>query len=189
LQQDLPYFISAGLHPWFVEKYPQSVLIEKLELAMKHPKTRAIGEIGLDKYAPNKPLQKEVFKLQLALATKHQKPIIIHQVGMSAELGLNLTDFSGRIVLHGYQDHIQVWEQLSKKHTVYASVGKAIMHKNAKLVQTVKELPINRLLIETDGSSLRIDAIYEQIARVKQCSLEELIGQIEQNFIEVFGAY
>ncbi|MDZ4666328.1 MAG: TatD family hydrolase [bacterium] len=185
----LPYFISAGLHPWLVEKYAQQEVIEKLENALKHPKILAIGEIGLDKFASNFDLQIRLFKLQVEIASKHYLPILIHQVGMLSELGHNLNNFNGKLVLHGYQNHIQVWEQLAKKHSIYVSIGAAILHENQKLVQTVREIPLEFLLVETDNSIVPIDVIYNKIAAIRQCSLEGLCAQIEKNFKLVFATY
>lgn len=183
------YKLSIGLHPWFVESETEQSLIEKLNKGLEHQNLVTIGEIGLDKLAPNYIKQEKYFSIQKDFASAANLPIIIHQVRSAAELGLNLKNYTGKVVLHGFTGHLQVWEQLNKNQNTYLSIGAAILKTNPKLVQTVKELPKEYLLLETDNSVATIKEVYEKIAEIKHCSMEAVCLQVEKNFKAVFTKY
>lgn len=189
ISSNLTYKLSIGLHPWFVEKETEESLNAKLIKSLENPNIVAIGEIGLDKLAPNLALQERYFSIQKEFALANNLPLIIHQVRVAAELGSNLKNHTGKVVLHGFTGHLQVWEHLNKNQNTYVSIGAAILKENPKLVQTVQELPANFLLLETDTSNKTIDQVYNKIAEIKQCSMKELCQQVEQNFKAVFTKY
>ena len=72
-------YAAAGVHPEDALNLPENWLTE-LERLTRHPKVKAIGEIGLDYYWKEVPrdLQKEVFRAQLTLATQLNLPVIVH---------------------------------------------------------------------------------------------------------------
>ena len=78
---------TFGLHPWYLDKKTYEVELEKLETLLQENKIIAIGECGLDKLrGPDLDFQISVFEMQLHLAKKYNRPVIIHCVRAFNEL-------------------------------------------------------------------------------------------------------
>ncbi|ALV24895.1 ssDNA/RNA exonuclease, 3' - 5' specific [Campylobacter iguaniorum] len=151
-------FFAAGVHPYEVGGYDRAKL---LEYAI-HPKCVAIGECGLDYFRlPDsgvdeyKARQKEVFIDQIKLACELKKPLIVH-IRDANEDSLN--------ILKEYQDSLVGGDLhcfnaspilLELKEKFYYGIGGVLTFKNAKkLVEILPQIPLNRLIIETDGPYL-----------------------------------
>ncbi len=165
---------AVGVHPNSATTWTADSLDRLRELA-KRPQVVAIGEIGLDYYRDHAPhdLQLEVFKRQLALAAELELPVIIHTRNTSmADLratldalvileewrtGLIAADspLQGRAgVLHSYSG-----DTTSARRAIdlgfYIGITGPVTFRNApELQQTVSELPLERILIETDAPFL-----------------------------------
>lgn len=164
-------FISAGLHPWFIDENWERAFAELEKMAM-HPSLLAIGECGLDKNAKsNIATQLSVLEKQVQLSEEIQKPLIIHCVGCFNEL-LQLKKQlhpSQRWIIHGFRGKPQLAEQLLKADCAL-SFGE---HYNAKSIEIT---PLNSLFVETDESAVAIRYLYQQIAKAKACNASEMIA-------------
>ncbi len=166
-------YAAVGVHPNSALTWEAGSL-ESLEALARHPKVAAVGEIGLDYYRQRAPheLQKQVFQAQLELAGKLDLPVIIHTRNASAEdrqatidalamlsdwvAGLaDGSPLSGRAgVLHSFSDHA-VAAQEAIGLGFYIGITGPVTFKNAPEIQrTVAELPLARLLVETDAPFL-----------------------------------
>ena len=159
LQDSEPSVYGAyGLHPHYASKWTPE--LEQLLLdAMKHPKTVAWGECGLDYYrnlsSPEK--QKEVFERQLQLALSVNKPLVIH----SRDAEEDTLSIMKRVVPPHWSIHLHCFTGGNKdfalrmcEHFPNLFVGftGCISFKNAEPTRNVvKALPLERLLLETDG--------------------------------------
>lgn len=153
-------FFSVGVHPYDAVHYDRG----ELEKYIKHPKCVAVGECGLDYYRlpksdddikAEKKLQKEVFMDQIELANKYNKPLIIHIRDASNDSLEILEQYAGEKggVLHCYNADHQLLK-LAKKN-FYFGIGGVLTFSNArKLVEVYPEIPIDRLIIETDAPYL-----------------------------------
>ena len=106
-------FFSAGIHPWYINE--SKTQFEELLVLVKNQKCLAIGECGLDKLCSS-PFgqQMEVFKKQIELAEKLQKPLIIHCVKAFDEL-LKIKKSSKTgvpWVIHGFNQKNEMAKQL-----------------------------------------------------------------------------
>lgn len=179
---------SIGIHPWFIK--PENVTEELLSIEKKLEDENcfALGECGLDKIAATDfELQKEVFKKQVELSEKHQKPLIIHCVKAHQELieikkELKPTQIW---ILHGFNKKYQVAESLLK-NGIIVSFGTAII-KNKKLQEVVSRIEISSILLETDDDiNSDIKEVYQKISEIKKITVEELQQKIKQNFKSIF---
>lgn len=150
-------FPCLGLHPTSVDANWQEEL-SRMESCMDR-KIWAIGEIGMDCYWSKEFLkeQQEVMRIQLEMASKHDLPVIIHS-RESTELILNiLRDYKRlniRGVFHAFSGSIETFRELQKLGDWYVGIGGVLTYKKASIAETVKEIPLERILLETDSPYL-----------------------------------
>ena len=178
---------SIGIHPWFIK--PENVTKELLiiEEKLKDKNCLALGECGLDKItATDLELQKEVFKKQIQLSEKYQKPLIIHCVKAHQDILEIKKDLKPKQIwiFHGFNKNYQVAESLLK-NGIILSFGMAII-KSKKLQEVVSKIEISSILLETDDTNIDIKEVYQKISELKKITVEELQQKIKQNFKSIF---
>jgi len=182
-------FFSIGLHPWHIAVETQHSIIKNIEQLLKNQAIIAIGETGLDR-AIQTPmeLQKEVFQQHLVLAQTFEKPVIIHAVRSYPDIieVYNKSRIKVKMIFHGFNGNISMAEQLLKRGFCI-SFGEDLFDSNRKAAELTQTIPLENLFLETDESEKSIAAIYEQAAKIKGISLNELKENIYQNFINCFG--
>ena len=179
--------MSTGLHPWHVNNFSSQALLYRLKLNCENKRVIAIGEIGLDKHVGNYEKQESYFGIQLAFAATFHYPVILHQVKSVEGIGSMTRDFKEPIILHGFTQHLSVWEQLNKNGKTYISLGSNVMNPSTKLLQTIQEIPLDNLFIETDAASVLVQTVYEKIAQIKKMETGALQIAISRNFERVFN--
>ncbi len=182
-------FYSLGLHPWFIERQDSQQAMGKIASAMADPNLLAIGECGLDKLqSTSLPKQIEVFKQQIQLAERCQKPLIIHCVRAFNEL-LQLKNSSTIQVpwiIHGFNNKPAVAESLLKQG-FYLSMGKALLIPQSNAAKTLQGMPLQQLFLETDAAEdILISEIYAAAAKIVGMEMQDLQQQIFHNFKRVF---
>ncbi len=195
-------YATAGMHPHDAKDLTPCVLKTFRELAA-HPKVIALGEMGLDYYRnlSPRPIQKDVFEKQLDLAEVLQMPVIIHNRDAYMDILPILEARQGKIqgVLHCFTGDVKLMRR-SLDLGFHIGIGGIVTYPNAKDIQVVvKEVPEDRLLIETDCPWLApqfrrgkrnepayVLAVAEKIAELRGVSIE-MIGKITtQNFHTLF---
>ena len=184
-----------GFHPTEIKKY--SIEAEKkLEELAKNSKVAAIGEIGLDYYWMEDPKeeQKKIFRMQMELARRVKLPVVIHtRDAMEDTVNIleEYKDLGG--ILHCYPGSYETAKKLMDSY--YFGIGGVVTFKNNKITkETVKKLPLERIVIETDCPYLtpepfrgkRNEPVYvkyiaEKIAEIKEISLEQVIEVTTNN--------
>lgn len=150
-------FPCVGLHPTSVDANWQSEMLE-VEKHMGR-KIAAIGEIGIDCYWSKEFLeqQKEVFRIQLEMASKLDLPVIIHS-RESTELIINILKEMKHLnlkgVFHAYSGSRETYRELERLGQWYIGIGGVLTYKKASIAETVKEIPLERILLETDSPYL-----------------------------------
>jgi len=158
LAEDFPgIFAAVGFHPHEAATVSGEDLA-KIEKMLTHEKVVALGEIGLDYHYDHSPreLQREVFRQQLAVAAKMKKPVIIHVREAHPDLLAGLKDggLPYRGVMHCYSGSKELTREYLKLN-MYISIGGPVTFTNAKkMPEMLKEIPTERLLIETDAPYL-----------------------------------
>ena len=155
---DFVYF-AAGIHPenvGSVEGLSKESINEKITEFSKHKKCVAIGEIGLDYYwtEDNIPLQKEIFSNQLELSNALDMPVIIHDRDAHADTLEMLKRYKPKGVVHSFSGSVEMAKEIYKLG-MYIGISGVVTFKNAKkLPEVVKEMPMDRFLLETDAPYL-----------------------------------
>lgn len=197
-------YAAVGIHPHDVKDMDENT-IEFLREFSKKEKVVAIGEIGLDYYYDNSPrdLQKKWFREQIKLAKEVNLPIIVHDRDahgdvyeiIKEECDGNLTG-----VLHCYSGDIELAKQFIEMG-FYISFAGPITFKNAKTPKEVaKEIPIEKILIETDSPYLTPDPhrgkrneplyvsyVAQMIAQVKGITYNEVEKITSENTKRLFN--
>ncbi|ECI0812433.1 YchF/TatD family DNA exonuclease [Salmonella enterica subsp. enterica serovar Dublin] len=170
----------------------------------QHEKVVAIGEMGLDYYWDKSPkdVQKEVFRRQIALAKEVNLPIIIHNRDATEDVVTILKEEGAAEVggiMHCFTGSLEIAKACMEMN-FYISFGGPVTFKNAKKPkEVVKDIPSDRLLIETDCPYLTpapfrgkrnepsyVKYIAEQIAELREISFEELAALTTENAKKVF---
>lgn len=207
LAQTYPHVYAAvGVHPSELADMSECVLAHMRELAAWE-KTVAIGEIGLDYYwekdAAAQEQQRYWFRRQFELAREVSLPVIIHSRDAAEDTyalmrELHAQEIPG--VIHCYSYSPELAREFVKMG-YYIGVGGVVTFKNAKkLVQTVAETPLERILLETDSPYLtpephrgaRNDSrelvyVRDKIAQIKGMTPEEIEAATWENACRLFG--
>ncbi len=184
---------TFGLHPWYLDKKKYEVGLEKLQALLQENKIIAIGECGLDKLrGPDLDFQISVFEMQLQLAKKYNRPVIIHCVRAFNEL-IEIKKKekpSVLLIMHGFNNNKNILKQLINAG-FYISLGTAILKEDEKNAHDwrvkINIMPLEKLFFETDDSGENIEVIYNRAAIFLDISLEALKTQIKKNFERVFS--
>ena len=197
-------FAMMGLHPCDVKKESIDKELLHVEQMLEKNKFIAVGEIGLDLYWDKTTLdiQKEAFEAQIKLAKKYQLPIVIHvreSFNEAIEIveKLNGEGLSG--VFHCFTGDVGDAKKITDLENFYFGIGGVLTFKNSGLENTIKEIDIEYLILETDSPYLTpapfrgkrneskyIINIAEKLAEVKGVSLDKIAEITNKNASNLF---
>lgn len=195
-------YASVGLHPSDVNKQlPEK---DSLLMLIQQPKVVAIGETGLDYHYNTEDLDvmRDSFRLHIQLAREVQKPLIIHTREARDDTLQILGEEQAHEVGGVMHCFTETWEmaQAAMKLGFYISFSGIITFKNAtELQEVVKQVPLDRLLIETDAPYLTpvpfrgkpnepkyVHYVAEKVAELKGVSFDEVARVTSENFLRLF---
>ncbi|BDU49753.1 TatD family hydrolase [Haliovirga abyssi] len=193
-------YSAIGIHPNEAKEYSDEVEKKLIKLA-ENPKVLAIGEIGLDYYREGAPrdLQKDVFRKQIELAIKLDKPILIHCRDAYGDTFDILNEYKeARGIMHSYSGSYEFAKKLMDRF--YFSISGPVTFKNAKNVkEMVRELPIERIMVETDSPYLTptpyrgkrnepifVEYVAREVADLKNMKYEEVKDITNKNTKKAF---
>lgn len=204
LVQKYPFMYAAvGIHPDEVGSLNEERFQQMKELR-KQEKVVAVGEIGLDYYWDNEShdVQKEWFVRQLDLARELNLPVLIHSREAAADTMEIMKEHGQglRGVIHCYSYSKEQAKEYVKMG-YYIGVGGVVTFKNArKLKETVEEIPLTSIVLETDcpylapvpfrgkrNNSSYIKYVAEEIAEIKGISYEAVVEQTEKNARDLYN--
>lgn len=137
---------TYGLHPWYSDQY------ELAKLAPYLAEATCIGEIGMDSVWCDVDLkqQRKVFIAQLDMAQEKGCPVILHTKGQEKEIAKIMADYTMVTLVHWYscEDFLDLYLQ----QDCYFTVGPDV-RTNKAVQQLVREVPLDRLFVESDGLS------------------------------------
>ena len=185
-------YACVGIHPWNADQFDQTSHKILRDLT-REERVVAISEVGLDfvarmdpvTWTRGEPLPKELqhnaFLSQVKLAKDVELPIILHANAAHPEVLATLREEGASEVggaIHGFNGNLTFAKEYLNLGFCL-SVGRAITTpENITLQNVVKEVPIDRLLVETDGGEpADVKAVAEKVAELKGISLEE-VGRI-----------
>jgi len=203
LAQKYPFVYAAvGMHPDEVGDLNEE-RFEYLKSQCQKDKVVAVGEIGLDYYWDNEShdVQKKWFIRQLELARELNLPVIIHSRDAAADTLEIMKEYGQglRGVIHCFSYSIELAREYVKMG-FHIGIGGVVTFKNGrKLKEIAAEIPLERILLETDcpylapvpfrgkrNCSAYISYVAQEIASLKGISYEEVVAQTEKNGKELF---
>jgi len=205
LEQQYPgeFFPMMGLHPCSVkEDYLKE--LEIIEKYLSQTKFVAVGEIGLDFYwdTTYKQQQYDAFNKQMELALKYQSPIVIHTRNAMQDTITAVKPFAARGlrgIFHCFGDSNEVAKQIIELG-FYLGIGGVVTYKNANLGETLKDVSLDHMVLETDAPYLSpvpyrgkrnessyLTFIAGKLATIKNVSVEEVAAITSANAEKIFG--
>ena len=197
-------FPMMGLHPCDVSEENFDSEMQHVEIELAKNKYIAVGEIGLDLYWDKTKLevQKRAFIHQIKLAKQYQIPIAIHvrdAFDEAIEIVESHNDNTLRGVFHCFTGSIVQAERVIDLKDFYLGIGGVITFKNSGLDQTIKEISLKNLILETDSPYLApvpfrgkrneskyLTKIAEKIAEIKNMTINEIAEITTANAKKLF---
>ena len=201
-------YAAIGVHPSETLELNDENL-DLLRQRMKDERCVAVGEIGLDYHFldeypdPDKKTQKIWFEKQLQLARELDKPVIIHSRDAAADTLeiMKKSEYSSlKYDMHCYSYSKEMVKELNKLDCYYG-IGGVITFKNAKkLIEALQEMPLNRIMLETDcpylaptphrgerNSSYYLPLVVQRIAELKGLSYDDVVSITCENAKRFFN--
>ncbi len=201
---------ALGLHPCFVD---QHVSVDEAELALNeavlHSVTGrpvAVGEIGLDYFIDssedNRKKQYALFTMQLAVAKKHNLPVLLHVRKAHDEVlkCLRKVRLPKGGIVHAFSGSEQQAAQYCELGFVLGIGGSATYDRAKKLARIIRQVPLESLVLETDApdippafsrgernTPLNLPRIAQKIAEIRGVNVAELVQQTSTNAKRVLG--
>ncbi len=203
LIKDFPQItMSVGVHPNDRDRHEPSV--EELVELSKNPGVVAIGETGLDYFRSDGDLdwQRERFRTHIRAANVCKKPLIIHTRAAKTDT-IQLMQEEGAEsaggVMHCFTEDWPMAKQALDMGFYISFSGIITFNNAADLRDVVKQVPMERMLIETDSPYLApvpyrgksnqpryVSQVAERVAELKGMTLEAVADQTKENFYRCF---
>ena len=199
-------YFSVGFHPndaQAAEDNGQERSLDLLRSYLKDEKCLAIGEIGLDYHWQDvsRDIQKKWLTLQLDLALETGYPVIIHDREAHGDVMEILREYKGvKGILHSFSGSPEMARELVKMGW-YISFSGVLTFKNAaRLPEVAKEVPLDRMLLETDcpylaphpkrgerNSSVLMRYTALRLAEIKELPYSEICRLTTENAKRIYG--
>lgn len=196
-------FATVGMHPHDSKSFDDAFAAKMTELA-SHPKVVAVGEIGLDYHydISDRATQRDVFAAQIELADSYGLPLQLHIRDAYGDawdiLRAQKKYLNNGVLWHCYGGSAEFARQAVKEGHYFA-FGGAITFKNAHKEEVLRQIPIDRVLSETDSpymapvplrgrvnTPLNIPLIVAKLAEVYGMDVSETEARIHDNAMRLF---
>ena len=196
-------FCMIGLHPCYVDDN-FDLEIDFIKKQIEKHDYKAIGEIGIDLFHEKKYFEQQViaFEEQIKLAIEKDLPIVIHSRDSFDEIFKVLEKFKSeklRGIFHCFTGNIDQAYRIIDLN-FHLGIGGVLTFKNGKISEFLNEIPINKIVLETDSPYLApsphrgsrnessyLKIIADKLAEVYNLEIDEICKITQQNSIEVFG--
>ncbi len=193
---------ALGVHPENADELTEERLGIIKEMIKANDKIVAIGEIGLDYYweeNPSREIQKNALRAQMNLAKELKMPVVIHDRDAHKDTLDILKEFPEvNGVVHCFSGSVEFAKECVKLGYYIGFTGVVTFKNSKKIVEVAKEIPVNRMLVETDAPFMApvpnrgkrnrsdyIKEIIEKIAEIRSINPEELNIQLNTNFFNL----
>jgi len=195
-------YAAVGIHP---NDCTETSVRDLAQIAMlaQHGKVVAIGEIGLDNYwkKATPEIQREVFVRQIRMAEQMGKPVIIHNREAGQDIlqtleGEGINQVFG--VFHCFAEDEAYSERVLSLGAHISFTGN-LTYKKSPLPSVAREIPLDRLLLETDSPFMapvplrgkrnepaQVRLIAEKLAEIKGVRLQEICERTTENAARLF---
>jgi TatD DNase family protein len=196
-------YATVGVHPNDAPKADDSTFAD-LRAVMRHPKVRAIGEIGLDfHWGVPKQVQTRVFIVQLEIAAQARMPVVIHtREAWTETMDVLRKHWAGTglpCVMHCFTGNSDQAKECLELGFYLAFGGVSTFPRAGSIRDAAKLVPQKRLLLETDAPYLApvpyrgkrnepsfVSYTAQVIAKERGISTDQLAAETSQNFVRIF---
>jgi TatD DNase family protein len=205
---------SFGYHPWYLHERTEDWERQLVRQLDQIP--GGVGEIGLDRWKPGLSYdgQEAAFTSQLRLAAERNRPVSIHCLQAWGRL-FDLLRENPRpargFLLHSFGGPAEMIPSLARLGAYFSFPGYYAHERKARQRETFKQVPADRLLVETDAPDqslpdalnehplvdavagrpinhpANLPAVYRFLAGVRNEPMEVLAARVEENFLRLFG--
>ena len=212
LAKERPWVRPAfGLHPWYVSGRSPGWR-ERLTAMLAEFPDASLGEIGLDRWKEGYDMaaQTEVFRVQWALAVEHGRAATVHCLKAWGHLWDFVREAPAAprgFLLHSYGGAAEMVAGFVKHGAYFSFSGYFVQERKAAQRAVFRELPLDRLLVETDApdmlppatrgvrllaggtlnSPANLEFCYRGLAELRGMPVDELAAQMAENFARLFG--
>ena len=194
-------YLELGFHPSETSTTTDEDINWLKELIKSNNKVVAIGEIGLDYYweKDNKEEQKKLFIKQIELSKELNLPVVIHSRDSFQDTYDILKEANVKGDIHCFSGSLEN----AKRYTslgFFLGIGGVLTFKNTNLRDTLKEIPMEYILLETDSPYLapvpfrgeqnepkNVKIVAETLSNIKEITLEEVSKITENNIKRLFN--
>ncbi len=191
---------TLGIHPEEINNITEESF-KLIEENLSNPKIVAIGEIGLDYYwvKDNKEKQINLFKKQLDLATKYNKPVVIHTRDSVQDAYDILKEYKLKGTIHCFSSSLEMAREFIKIGYKIGIGGVVTFKNSTKLQDIVKNIDLKDILLETDSPYLTPEPyrgkrnnpsmvyyVAKRISEIKNIDIDEVINVTKENAIREF---
>lgn len=199
-------YAMMGLHPCSVKEETFENELKEVKKYLLQRKFSAIGEIGIDLYWDKTTLeiQKKVFKTQIEWALELHLPIVIHSRESFDEILEILEIYKNQNlsgIFHCFTGSLQQAQKILDKG-FFLGIGGVVTFKNGKIDQFLNQIPIEKIVIETDApyltptpyrgkrnESAYLGLVVDKLAEIYQKDRESIIKITTENANKVFNEY
>jgi TatD DNase family protein len=197
-------FCIPGVHPHHASEEPEVTTEQLIELA-NHPKVVGFGETGLDYFYDNSPrdIQRKVFRTHIHAAQETGLPISIHTRDADKDSMTILEEEYAKkpfsAVIHCFTSSQELADKALELGFYISASGIITFKKSDELREKIAKIPLDRLLVETDGPFLApepfrgkanepayVAYVAKKLAEVKEITEEEVCKATTDNFFELF---
>ena len=193
-------YLTIGIHPDEISEYTDKTISYFEDLIINNNKIIGIGEIGLDYYhnKDNKGDQIKLFKDQLDLAKKLDMPVVIHSRDATEDTINILKEYELKTTVHCFTGSLEVAKRYIKNGYLLG-IGGVSTFKNTNLKETLKDIPLENIVLETDSPYLspepfrgqknepkNISIICDNLASLKNISRQDIIKITTNNVLNQY---
>ncbi len=203
INKDEIIYGTIGIHPHECE----TDIISSDEIikgVKENPKIIGVGETGLDYYYDNSDREKQIssFKTHIEASIKCKVPLIVHSRNAENDTFEILNDYNQsdlKILMHCFTGSKEFSKKLLKLNSFFSASGIITFKNSIDLQKTFKEIPLDRILIETDSPFLApvpkrgkknepsfLDYTALKLAEIKEIPKDELVSATTRNFNKLF---
>ena len=193
-------YLTIGLHPDEIKDYNENIISYLENLIVNNSKIIGIGEIGLDYFhnKDNKQEQMNLFESQLQLAKKLDLPVIIHSRDATNDTISILKKYNLKTTIHCFTGSLET-ANIYVKNGYLLGIGGVSTFKNTNLRETLKSIPLENIVFETDSPYLspvpfrgeinepkNISIICDNLCSIKNMKREDVIKITTNNVLKQY---
>lgn len=194
-------YLTLGFHPEYADSITDIDISWLKEIIKNNKKVIGIGEIGLDYYysKENKDKQIVLFRKMLELASALNLPVVIHSRNATLDTINILKEYNLKGIIHCFSGSLETAREYIKMG-YYLGIGGVVTFKNSNLRDTLKEISLNNIVLETDSpylsptplrgttnSSKNIPLIAEEISKIYCVNISEVSSKTIANTKSIFN--